>query len=166
MIIYIGSDHQGFKTKELLREFLKDKGYGVVDVGNLQYDEQDDYPDYAEAVARRVSRDTDNSRGVLVCGSGVGVSIVANKFKNIRAALIFSPDHAFDAKNDDDINILAIAAKYTDPTVAKKILVAWLETPFSGEEKHRRRLQKISEIEAKIEETIKREAGEESIINE
>lgn len=166
MIIYIGSDHQGFKTKELLREFLKEKGYGVVDVGNMQYDENDDYPDYAEAVARRVSRDIENSKGVLVCGSGIGVSIVANKFKNIRAALLFSPDHAFDAKNDDDANVLAIAAKYIDPTVAKKILVTWLETPFSGEERHRRRIQKISEIESKIEETIKREGSEERNFDE
>jgi ribose 5-phosphate isomerase B len=158
MIIYIGADHQGFKMKEQLREYLKEKGYGVIDVGNDHYDEDDDYADFAAEVGKRVSHDYENSKGVVICGSGVGVSVVANKYKNVRAGFALTPDQAFDARNDDDTNVLALAAKYTDPTAAKKILITWLQTPFSGEERHRRRLQKLYEVETEIIESYKREA--------
>ena len=84
MIIYLGADHKGFKLKEYLKNSLKEKGYEIVDLGNDSYDENDDYPDFASAVAQRVSVDYEQSRGILSCGSGVGVDVVANKFKNVR----------------------------------------------------------------------------------
>ena len=148
MLIYIGADHRGFKLKEKIKSFLEVKGYEVADLGNAQFDEADDYPDFAGAVAGRVSREYESSRGILICGSGAGVAIAANKFPKVRAALALTPDQAFDGRNDDDVNILTLAANYTDEAAAEKIVMAWLNTPFAGEDRHRRRLGKIGEIEA------------------
>lgn len=149
MVIYFGADHRGFKLKETLKDFLKNRGYEVVDAGNDSYDENDDYPDFVGRVAEKVSLDYENSRGVLICGSGVGVDIAANKFIKVRSALAMTPDQAYDSRNDADTNILCLAADYLEKETAEKILEVWLTTPFSREERHRRRLQKISEIEAK-----------------
>jgi len=150
MVIYIGADHRGFKLKEFLKEFLRSQGYRVEDVGNDRYDENDDYPDFAEAVARKVSLDYENARGILICGSGVGVSIVANRFMKVRAALIFTNDQAFDARNDDDANVLCLAADYLEPETARGIVTVWFQTPFAGDERFRRRLKKIDAIELQV----------------
>jgi ribose 5-phosphate isomerase B len=147
MVIYIGADHRGFKLKEFLKDFLKAKGYSVADMGAQFYDENDDYPDFAQAVAKKVSLDYENAKGILICGSGVGVAVVANKFAKVRAALVASNDQAFDSRNDDDANVLCLAADYLEPEEAKGIVTVWLQTPFADEEKFRRRLNKISEIE-------------------
>jgi len=146
MLIYIGADHLGYTLKEGLIDYLKSSGYEVVDCGNTVQDEQDDYPDFAAAVARQVSTDT-SARGIVICGSGVGVAIVANKFHQIRCALSFSPDHAIAARRDDDTNVLAIPADFVTGEIAKKITAAWLQAPFAGGENYMRRLQKISDIE-------------------
>ncbi len=150
MVIYIGADHRGFELKNQLRDFLKAKGYQVVDMGAESYDKNDDYPDFASAVARKVSLDYENARGILLCASGVGVDVVANKFRNVRSALVLSPDQAFDSRNDDDSNVLSLPAEYLKPEEAQKILTVWLETPFAGEERFRRRLDKISKLELKV----------------
>lgn len=147
MIIYIGADHRGFKLKEELEVFLKESGYEVFDVGNTTEEAGDDYPDFAAAVAEKVGRDYENSKGVLICGSGAGMCIVANKFPAVRAAMATTSDQAFDARNDNDINILCLAANYTSADEAKRIVVTWLGTPFSGEERHARRIGKIKQIE-------------------
>ncbi len=150
MVIYLGADHRGFKLKEYLKQILKEEGYyEVIDFGNTYYDEKDDFVDFAEKVAQKVSYEYENSRGILICGSGVGVNIVANKFRNVRAALIFSPDQAFDSRHDDDTNVLCLPADFLTPEKANKIVHIWLSTPFSGEERFRRRLNKISILEAK-----------------
>jgi ribose 5-phosphate isomerase B len=150
MVIYIGADHKGFDLKEIIKKDLTNAGYMVNDVGNFKKDELDDYVDFASAVALKVSLEFETSKGILFCGSGVGVSVVANKFRNVRCGLIFDSNQAFDAKNDDDINILAIPADYVDENTAKKIVVTWLQTPFSKEERHQRRLDKISFLELKM----------------
>ncbi len=150
MIIYIGADHRGFELKESLKVFLKDKGYQIIDLGNDHYDGDDDYPDFAEAVARKVSLNYDNARGVLICGSGVGVDVVANKFRNVRSALVANPDQAYDARNDDDANILSLGANYLNKEEAEKIVFTWIGTPFAGEERHKRRLEKIRNLELKV----------------
>ncbi|MCL4406278.1 MAG: RpiB/LacA/LacB family sugar-phosphate isomerase [Patescibacteria group bacterium] len=150
MVIYIGADHRGFNLKESLKVFLKDLGYTVVDEGNAVLDPNDDYPDFAAKLSKEAAIDPDNRRGILVCGSGVGVDVVANKFKNIRSALITSPDQAYMSRNDDDTNVLSLAADITDDQTSKKIVSVWLQTPFSGEEKHRRRIQKIKDIESSL----------------
>lgn len=147
MIIYLGADHKGFKLKGYIAGILKNHGYEIFDLGNLRYDENDDYPDFARAVAEKVSRDYENARGILICGSGVGVDVVANKFPGVRSALVFNTNQAFDSRNDDNANILSLSADYLNLEDAKKIVLTWLETPFSEEERHIRRIQKIDQIE-------------------
>lgn len=147
MKTYIGADHRGFKLKEALKSFLIERGDEVIDVGNDHYDENDDYPDFAGTVAKEVAKDPALSRGILICGSGVGVDIVANKFKGVRSALIFNPDQAYLSRNDDDVNILSLAADFLDTDEVKKITEVWLGTAFSGEEKYKRRLEKIKNLE-------------------
>lgn len=147
MLIYIGADHRGFKLKEALKHFLKEQGYEVIDVGNEIYDENDDYPDFAELIAEKVSGDSENNRGILFCRSGAGMDIVANKFKNVRSVLGFNKEQASLTRNDDDTNILVIPAGFVDFERAKEIIEIWLNVPFSGEERHKRRLGKIREIE-------------------
>lgn len=147
MILYIGADHKGFDLKETLKSFLADKGYQVEDCGDASRNEGDHYPDYAAAVARKVTSNYENSRGILICGSGVGMDIAANKFKHIRAGLAMNSNHAFDARNDDDTNILVLAADYTPADAAKKILLTWLETPFSHDANHAERIKRIEGIE-------------------
>ena len=147
MLIYIGADHRGFNLKEKLKQFLLNKGYAVFDKGNDHYDENDDYPDFASLMAQEVAKESDNRRGILICGSGVGIDVAANKFKGIRSALVNNSDQAFLSRNDADANILCLAADFLDEDEAKKILTVWLQTPFSGEERHKRRIRKIGEIE-------------------
>ena len=148
MIIFIGADHRGFGLKEKLKPFLIDKGYTVFDKGNDHYDEADDYPDFTGLVAQEVIKDPDNRRGILICGSGVGIDIAANKFSRIRSALANNSDQAFLSRNDTDANVLCLASDFLDEEMAKKILSVWLQTPFSQEERHKRRIRKIGEIEA------------------
>lgn len=150
MLIYIGADHRGFQLKESLKKYLKDSGYEVVDVGNDKYVSTDDYPDFAALVGRKISLDPENSRGILICGSGVGVDAAANKFKNVRSALAFNAEQAAMSRSDDNANVLSLAADYLDEEDVKKILSVWLATNFSGEERHRRRLKKIEDIEARV----------------
>jgi len=147
MLIYIGADHQGFQLKEILKKFLEDQGYEVVDVGNDHYDENDDYPDFAKLVARAIKQDPSNRRGILICGSGIGMDIVANKFKGVRSALVSNPDQAYLSKNHDDTNVLSLGADFSDEEQAEKILSTWLATPFSNKEHHKRRLEKIRQLE-------------------
>lgn len=148
MLIFIGADHRGFNLKESLKTFLNNEGYEVVDLGNAVYDQNDDYPDIAALVAKSVVPDPSTRRGILICGSGVGVDDVANKIKGIRSALVNSPDQAYASRHDDDTNVLSLAADFIDEENAQKIALTWLKTPFSGEESDKRRLGKISKIEA------------------
>jgi ribose 5-phosphate isomerase B len=150
MLIYIGADHRGFELKGKLMEFLKLRGYTAVDLGDEKYNENDDYPIFAMKVAQKVSQEFETARGILICGSGVGVSVVANKFLHIRAALAGTPDQAYDSRNEDDSNVLALGANYLDEEAAKKIVLTWLETPYAGEERFQRRIEEISRLEDKI----------------
>lgn len=146
MVIYFGADHRGFLLKETLREFAREKGYEVADLGAAEQVESDDYVDYAVKVATKVSLDS-TQRGILICGSGAGMEIVANKFRRVRATLGLSVDQVFDARHDDDVNLLCIASNFTNEFEAKRMLDVFIGTPFSKEERHARRLEKISEIE-------------------
>src|SRR5258708_177107 len=112
MLIYIGADHRGFKLKEYLKKFLTDKAYQVADMGGKTETIDDDYPDYAREVAKHVSDDPVGARGIVICGSGFGVDIVANKFPGVRSALPMSTDHVYQARHDDDVNVLALAADF------------------------------------------------------
>jgi len=138
--IIIGSDHAGFDLKEALKESFD----GMVDVGTYSEDSVD-YPDFAARVARAVSSG-EFERGILICGSGVGMSIVANKFSGIRAALCTDTDTARMSRMHNDANILVLAGRRTDVETAAAIVKVWLDTPFEGG-RHKRRLDKIKNIE-------------------
>ena len=146
-MIYIGSDHRGYNLKEKLKIYLTELGFVFDDLGAKELIPDDDYPDYALAVAQKVAEDPENNRGILICGSGVGVDIVANKIKGIRSALCFDVKQAQASRNDDNANILSLSANFISESLAKEIVKIWLETPFSGEENHARRIDKIKKIE-------------------
>lgn len=145
MKIYIGADHRGFELKQKLKQWLLENGHEVDDLGAHEYDPEDDYPVYAEKTAIAV-RDN-KGMGVIVCGSGVGVSVVANKLDGVRAAVAKNPDQIRAGRRDDDMNTLVLAADYTSESEAIDILSAYLNTEFSGEERHVRRLGMIDKIE-------------------
>lgn len=147
MLIYIGADHKGFKLKESIKKHLEASGYEVIDFGNKVFNAEDSYVTFARDVATRVSKDPNLGKGILLCGSGVGMDIVANKFRNVRSSLCFSPDHAAAAREDDDPNILALPADFLDEDQAKKIVSVWLQTPFDGEEQHAQRITQIEMLE-------------------
>ena len=148
MKIYIGADHRGFELKKELKKFLIEKGYEVEDAGAFKYDKDDDYPDFAEAVAEKVSKD-DSARGILLCGSGTGMDAAANKVKGIRATLAFSKEITRAARNDDDVNVISLPADFLKSQEAEEIAEIFLKTPFEAVERRVRRLQKIAEIEKK-----------------
>lgn len=148
MTIYLGADHGGFDLKEYLKGILKGEGYDVVDYGAPTHVEGDDYPDFAVPVSKKVGQAPDQSRGVLICRSGFGMDIAANKFPGVRAVLPMSPDHAYQARHDDDANVLCFAADFIDDASAAKIMQVFLSTPFAKEERYSRRLRKIMDIEA------------------
>ena len=147
MKIYLGADHRGYLLKEKIARFLFEKGYSFEDMGALSLNPDDDYPLYAEKVASMIAS-SPKDRGILVCGSGVGVLIVANKFDGVRAGLGISKEQVVAARNDDDINVLALASDFTDEKQALEMVLAFLETPFSGKAKHKKRIEDISRIEA------------------
>jgi ribose 5-phosphate isomerase B len=147
MKIYIGSDHRGFALKEQLKSWFAEQQVTVEDLGAQSHVDGDDYVDYAEAVAQHVQADP-AAKGIVICGSGVGVDMVANKTNGIRSGLGIAHDQVIAARKDDDINVLAIAADYTLPEEVKKMVKAFLDTAFSEEERHKKRLEKVKELEA------------------
>lgn len=147
MIIYLGADHRGFALKEKLKQMLAGEAYEVRDLGAASLVPDDDYPVYARAVAENIEKNPNEDRGVLLCGSGFGMDIAANKFPGVRAAMPTSPDHAYQARHDDDANVLIIAADFTDEPTAQKIVKTFLSTPFAKDERYRRRLGEIEESE-------------------
>jgi len=149
MEIYFGADHRGFELKEQLKKYFQERAYEVVDLGNEAHDENDDFPVFASKVGEKVSWSPDNGRGILVCGSGVGVCVVANKFKNVRAATAISSDQIYDARRHDNINTLCLAADSFDFDAAKAIAQVFLDTSFGDEERYRRRLGEILTLEEK-----------------
>ena len=149
-MIYIGADHRGYELKEKIKSWLSDWGYEFEDMGAHEYDKDDDYPDFATAVAKAVilrQVQDQNTRGILVCGSGIGVAIAANKIKGIRAGTAMKVEQVKASVNDEDLNVLAISADYTDEQDAESIVKTFLETKFSGEERHILRINKIKESE-------------------
>jgi ribose 5-phosphate isomerase B len=144
--IYIGADHAGWELKEGLEEYLKKQGFNVVDMGNKQLIENDDYPDFGHAVAKRVVNDED-SHGIVICGNAQGICIVANKVKGARAATGFNNDVAKSSREDDNANVLCLPGRHMELSNAKEIVDTWLSTEFSGSDRHKRRLKKVEQIE-------------------
>jgi ribose 5-phosphate isomerase B len=147
MKIAIGADHAGYDMKKELIEFVQQQGHTVHDVGTFEPDKPDDYPDYAVLVAEAI-RSGKAERGILVCGSGVGVSVAANKFKGIRAGLCHDHYSAHQGVEHDDMNVLVLGARIIGPMMARDSAEAFLNAKFSGEERHVRRLNKVKKIES------------------
>lgn len=145
-MIYLGSDHRGYELKTRLFQWLKDEGYDVIDLGNDHFDPDDDYVDFAHKVAEATVSLPEN-RGILLCGSGVGVDIVANKVKGVRSALVFDAVRAKQAREHEDANVIALPADVLDEEKVEEIIKIFIETPFSNDPRHLRRLEKIEEIE-------------------
>jgi len=145
-MLYIASDHAGYPLKEELKPFLEELGFEVVDLGNEQLDPSDDYPDFAYRLAQNVVENED-SKGILICGTGQGVCISANKVDGIRAALVHDEFTARSAAEHLNANIICLGGRVTDFETAKKLVKIWLETEFSNEERHLRRLEKVVNIE-------------------
>jgi ribose 5-phosphate isomerase B len=148
MRVAIGSDHAGYFYKAILVTELQKRGYKVLDMGTNSPDNADDYPDRAEDVANAVI-DKQADRGILICGSAVGVSIAANKFKGIRAGVCHDTYSAHQCVEHDNVNILCMGERVVGVELAKDIALAYLNATFSNGERHVRRLEKISAIEAK-----------------
>ncbi len=143
--IAIASDHAGFKMKQVLVEFLKKEGHIVQDLGTTNEDPVD-YPTYAAKVAKRVSKDK-TLRGILICGTGIGMAIAANKIKGIRAAPCTSVNLAKMSRIHNDSNILCLGAREIDTLLAKDIARTWLSTKASAEERHTHRIELIRDLE-------------------
>ena len=144
-MIFIAADHRGFQLKEKVKQWLVEWGYDYEDMGAFKLDPTDDYPIYAKKVAEGMVEPED--RGILVCGSGVGVDEVANKFDGIRSGLAISKEQIQSARNDDNINVLALASDFISEEEAREIVKVFLDTEFADAERFNRRLKEVGEIE-------------------
>jgi len=142
-MIYLGADHRGYNLKEEIKKFMAENAYDFEDMGNFKYDPNDDYTDFAKLVAEKVSQNLGTDKGILICGSGVGVDITANKFKGVRSALADDAATAKQSREHDDTNVLSLPADEVNFELAKKIIDVWLTTPFSNGEKYKRRIDKM-----------------------
>lgn len=146
MKIIISHDHAGFEDKRELIPVITGMGYDIEDLGPNEYNLADDYPDFIAPAMKRV-QETPNSIGIIMCRNGVGVSMLANKFKGIRAALCFDRKQAVTAKTDDNANVLALPSDFLTNEEVLEIIQAFMDTDFSGHERHKRRLEKVAQIE-------------------
>jgi ribose 5-phosphate isomerase B len=144
VMIAMGSDHGGVELKDFLAGVLRSKKIDVQDLGTHGSDSVD-YPDFGQRVAQQVSQG-EADRGILICTTGIGMSILANKFPNVRAALVQDRETARTSREHNDANVLVLAGATTDSALAREILEIWINTPFAGG-RHQRRLDKITEIE-------------------
>lgn len=148
MKIYLGTDHAGFELKEKIKSYLLEENYKVEDCGAFEFDKNDDYPDFISKAAQKTSKDP-QSFGIVFGKSGAGECIVANKIKNIRAILGFSTENVRLAREHNDANILSVGSGFVDEKTAKELVTIFLQTQFTNEERHIRRINKIKEIENK-----------------
>jgi ribose 5-phosphate isomerase B len=146
--VAVGTDHAGFPLKESVLRVVTDLGHKIVDVGAMQVEPGDDYPDSAAAVAQALLT-TRAERGILLCGSGVGASVAANKFRGIRAALCHDTFSARQGVEDDAMNVLCLGARVIGPALAAEIVSAFLGAEFSNAERHVRRLRKVIGFESR-----------------
>jgi ribose 5-phosphate isomerase B len=147
MRVIIASDHAGLRLKEKVKKYLKRKRIEYEDLGTESFTSVD-YPDYALKVAEKVIKNK-NTRGILVCGTGTGMTIAANKVKGIRAVAAYDAYSAKMSRIDNDTNVLGLRGRFFPFEKIKKIITVWLDTPFSGEKRHKRRIKKIRDYERK-----------------
>ena len=148
MKIFIDSDHNGYALKHYLVDYLRRSGYEVYDVGPDTRDPNDDYPIVASRVVSALRTDHNpQNKGILICGSGQGVCIAANRFKGIRASLCWSNREAIAARNDDDCNVLCLPAHMLSEDKARSVVHTWLSTPFAGAPRFKRRIDQLDELD-------------------
>lgn len=145
MKIFIGADHNGFELKKQVHAQLLEAGHEVIDKGDVKFDKDDDFPMYAARVATEVLAN-DGSVGILICGSGQGVCMAANRFKGIRASLCWNEESAHEARHDDDSNILCLPAQLVTADKAREIVDEWLSTDFAGAARFRRRNAQLDKL--------------------
>lgn len=165
-MIYLAADHRGYKLKEKIKQWLTEWGFEYEDCGAFEYNESDDYPDFVRKVAQAVANDPEQSRGIVLGMSGQGEAMAANRFKGVRAAVFYGPSlirlgsgflfFMFNrsifgklirlTREHNDANVLTLGASFLDRILAKKAIKLWLETPFSQEERHKRRVEKIEKL--------------------
>lgn len=147
MKIYIGADHNGFQLKAALIVALEKSGHEVHDTGDTELQPEDDFPQFAALAvnAMKATGDVD-ARGILICGSGQGMCMAANRFKGIRASLVWNVHEAHAARNDDDSNVLCLPARSVTEQDAIAIAEAWLKTPFAGAPRFRRRISELDQL--------------------
>ncbi|MDD5147037.1 MAG: RpiB/LacA/LacB family sugar-phosphate isomerase [Candidatus Daviesbacteria bacterium] len=150
MKVYLATDHAGFQLKEKIKEFLKKAGYEAEDFGANTFDPEDDYPDFISKAAEKVSKDP-SSRAIILGGSGQGEAMVANKFPNVRAAVYYGSAEQIPSltRQHNDSNVLSLGARFLKEDTAIEAVKLFLQTPFSNEERHTRRIEKIKKIEEK-----------------
>jgi ribose 5-phosphate isomerase B len=147
MNIYIGADHNGYELKVKLRSFLVRSGFEVVDEGDTQQQPDDDFPQFAGRVCTALLDNGDTeARGILICGSGQGMCMAANRFKGIRASLCWNNREARSSRNDDDSNVLCLSASSLDEATMQNIVQTWLGTPFAGAARFKRRLLELDKL--------------------
>jgi len=147
MKIFIGADHQGFNLKAELINMLTASGYKVVDEGDKQLMPDDDFPQFAARTTRALLASSGlDDKAILICGSGQGMAMAANRFKGIRASLIWDATSAYDARNDDDSNVLCLPAAILKSDRANAIVQTWLTTPFAAAARYQRRIKELDEI--------------------
>ena len=144
-MICLAADHGGFELKEKVKKILESTGFEVKDFGAQGSNPGDDYPDFVIPAMREMQQGS-NPRGIIFCRNGVGVSMLANKFKGVRAGLCFNKKHVVSARTDDDINVLALPVDYISDEEAFEIVEAFLKTNFGGAERHTRRLKKVASV--------------------
>lgn len=145
MNIFLASDHAGFELKEKLRQWLVEQNYEVKDFGAFSYDETDDYPDFIHPLARKLSGDPENIKGIILGGSGQGEAMVANRYKGVRAAVFYGGRDKIIklSREHNNANVLSLGARFITEEEAKETINLWLNTKFSNEERHTRRINKL-----------------------
>ena len=146
MKVSIGADHGGFQLKNELIKFISKNGYDVIDKGAYTFNPNDDYPDFEELVAKSV-QNGESEKGIILCGSGVGASITASKFKNVRSAVCHDTYSASQGVEHDDMNVICLGARIIGSTLAEKITINFLKSKFIAESRFLRRLEKVQKIE-------------------
>jgi ribose 5-phosphate isomerase B len=159
-MIYLGADHRGFELKALLMRHLDQTKWKYVDMGDKEFDENDDYPDYATYVCEKIQENPEEFRGILICGTGQGMVITANKFPSVRAALCDNAAVAHDSVAHNATNVMCLPADILDEAKMKEIVDTFLGSEFTGIERHLRRLHKIKLIEERFQKApVKEEVG-------
>ncbi|MDL2342036.1 MAG: RpiB/LacA/LacB family sugar-phosphate isomerase [Patescibacteria group bacterium] len=147
MKIYIGADHNGYQYKQDLTYALQSAGHEVIDDGNVSIDPNDDFPQFAGKVVTDLLVDPDpNARGLLICGSGQGMAMAANRFRGIRASVCWNLEEARASRNDDDSNVLCLSSRYLSIDEAQSIVTTFMQTPFAGAPRFIRRLQELDQL--------------------